>query len=133
MRDLVSRLAVALDSDDYVTALSTLADDVRYEVGGETLIGPQAVVDSYEAASIMAHKLFDEVGYDHEIVQSSPEGDFTINYVDILTIDDETLVHHARQKLTVDPNNGVTHIVNVELPGERDKVDAFLERHGKSR
>lgn len=133
MKNLVRRLAVALDSDDYETAFSTLAKDVQYELGAETLVGPQAVVDSYQAASVMAHDLFDQVGYDHEIVESSPDGEFTINYEDILTIGDETLVHHARQKLKVDPAIGVTHIFNIELPGERERVDEFLHRHGKSR
>lgn len=132
MREIVERLALALDNDDYDTAHSTLADDVQYDVKGMTLVGPEAVVDSYRAASLQAHELFDAVGYDHEI-SSEADGEFVIEYTDILTIGEETLVHHARQNLSVDPNLGVTRIVNVEIPGEADNVDRFLARHGKSR
>lgn len=132
MRDLIKTLAVALDNDDYATARTTLADDVKYEVKDEILEGPDAVLDSYEKSSIMAHNLFDGVEYDHEI-GAIEDNQVTVNYTDALTIGDETLVHHARQIYTVDADRGVTEIVNFELPGESAKVDEFLARHGKSR
>lgn len=132
MRDLIKTLALALDHDDYTTARTALSDDVRYEVKGEVLRGPDAVLQSYEQASIMAHELFDAVGYDHEIGEIESD-QITVDYTDALTIGDETLVHHARQIYTVDPDRGVIEIVNVELPGESAKVDEFLARHGKSR
>jgi hypothetical protein len=39
----------------------------------------------------------------------------------------------AEQHLTVAPGDGIVEIVNVDVPGEREEVDAFLERHGLSR
>ncbi len=132
MRDLVSTLARALDNDDYETARTALAPDVRYEVKGSVLEGPEAVLESYRGASEMAHRVFDAVGYDHEITSEDGKT-FVVNYTDALTIEDETLVHHARQIYTVEPGRGVTQIVNVELPGEADRVDQFLSRYGRSR
>lgn len=131
MKEIVESLAVALDADNYEAAHTTLAANVRYEVKGLTLIGPDAVVDSYRGASEQAHELFDGVGYDHEITQ---EGDntYVISYRDILTIAEETVIHHARQDVTV-VDGEVVQIVNVELDGQRELVDEFLARHGRSR
>lgn len=134
MRELIEKLASALDADDWDAVRATLADEVRYEVAGETLVGPDAVVASYSSASRSAHELFDLVAYDHGVVSEDGAGTFVIDYTDDLTIDGDTLVHNARQAVTVDVGTGlVTRIVNVELPGEREAVDEFLRRHGKSR
>ena len=132
MKHMVETLARALDEDDYDTARTVLAPGVTYEVKGQVLEGPDDVLDSYRDASSMAHRIFDGVGYDHVISQGSDSG-FVVDYRDVLTIGDETLVHHARQEYTVDPERGVVHIVNVELPGEAKRVDDFLARHGRSR
>ena len=131
--EYVETLAQALDSDDYATAESVMSADVEYVIGDKTLIGPQAIVASYKTASEMAHLIFDAVAYDHDIVSSDDPTFFSIDYSDILTIDDETLTHMAVQHVRAKPRRGVVHITNVDVPGERERVDAFLERHGRSR
>lgn len=131
--DYVESLAGALDADDYETAAGVMADRVVYAVGGQTLTGPEDIVASYREASEMAHRLFDEVGYDHEVIATDDPNVFRVSYSDILTVGGETLTHRAEQQVTVAPSEGVVEIVNVELPGEREKVDEFLARHGLSR
>lgn len=131
--DLVERLATALDGDDYPTAASVMARRVRYRIGDQDLTGPDAVVASYRAASEMAHRLFDLVEYGHRVIPSDDPYTFRVSYSDTLTVAGETLRHRAEQEVTVAPDEGVVRIVNVELPGETEKVDAFLERHGLAR
>lgn len=131
--DLVERLAAALDADDYPTAASVMAERVRYTIGDQDLTGPEAVVASYRAASEMAHRLFDQVEYGHRVIPSDDPHTFRVSYSDNLTVGAETLRHMAEQEVTVVPDQGVVRIVNVELPGETARVDAFLERHGLSR
>lgn len=131
-RDIVERLATALDSDDYRSAAGVLAQDMVYQLGTKILVGPEAAIESYRAASKQAHHLFDRVHYDHEIIESDGST-FRVKYLDILFIDDERLVHHAEQLVTVDPDLEVVRIINVDVPGEREKVDEFLARHGRSR
>lgn len=131
--DLVERLAVALDGDDYPTAASVMAERVRYTIGDQELTGPDAVVASYRTASEMAHRLFDQVEYGHSVIPTDDPHTFRVSYSDTLTVAGETLRHMAEQEVTVAPDAGVVRIVNVELPGEKEKVDAFLERHGLSR
>jgi hypothetical protein len=131
--DLVERLAAALDADDYPTAASVMAERVRYTIGEEDLTGPEAVVAGYRAASEMAHRLFDRVEYGHRVIPSDSPHAFRVRYSDTLTVAGETLRHMAERQVTVAPGEGVVRIVNVELPGETAKVDAFLERHGLTR
>ena len=130
--EVAERLANALDHDDYETAASVLADRVRYSIGDEALVGREAVVESYRTASEMAHRLFDRVEYGHSVFATDTPNTFRISYSDKLTLGDESLTHMAEQQVTV-ADEGVTRIINVELPGEREAVDAFLERHGLSR
>lgn len=131
--EVAERLATALDQDDYQTVASVLAEEVRYSIGEEVLVGREAVVESYRTASEMAHRLFDQVEYGHTVFTTDDPNTFRISYTDTLTIGEESLTHMAEQHLTVATEEGVTRIVNVDLPGEREAVDAFLERHGLSR
>ncbi len=131
--DYVEALAQALDSDDYATAAGVMAEEVVYTIGDRVLNGREEIVSSYREASEMARRLFDEVGYDHVIYPTEDPNTFRVSYSDILTVGEETLSHMAEQLVTVSPGAGVVKIVNVDLPGEQEKVDQFLARHGLSR
>jgi hypothetical protein len=131
--DIVERLADALDRDDYEAAMKVMADRVRYSIGEQVLEGPEAVVQSYRTASETAHRLFDRVEYGHDVVSTDDPHTFRVSYSDKLTVSGESLTHMAEQQVTVDPEQGVIGIVNVDVPGEREKVDAFLHRHDLSR
>ncbi|HEX6299239.1 MAG TPA: hypothetical protein VF148_02090 [Acidimicrobiia bacterium] len=131
--DVVERLADALDRDDYVTAASLMADRIEYIIGEQEKSGPEAVIASYRDASQMAHRLFDRVEYGHHVMPTHDPNTFQVSYSDTLTVAGETLKHMAEQHVTVAPAEGVVRIVNIEVPGEREKVDAFMERHGLAR
>ncbi len=131
--EYVEALAQALDADDYEAAAATMADDVVYTIGDRVLNGPEEIVASYREASAMARRLFDEVAYDHEVFPTDEPNTFRVSYSDILTVGGETLAHMAEQHVTVLPGAGVTNIVNVDVSGEREKIDEFLTRHGLSR
>ncbi len=131
--EYVETLARALDADDYEMAASVLSDQVEYSIGGDVFNGPVAVLASYREASEMAHRLFDNVSYGHEVNATDDPLSFRVSYSDELTVGEETLKHMAEQHVTVAAEEGVVKIVNVDLPGEREKVDAFMTRHGLSR
>lgn len=131
--DYVETLAEALDHDDFVTAASVMAGDVVYSIGGKQLTGRDAVVESYRAASAMARRVFEHVEYSHEVIRTDDSHFFRVSYSDLLTAGSEVLTHMAEQHVTVEPGVGVAHIENVDLPGEKEKVDKFLERHGVTR
>lgn len=128
--DLVERLAQALDDDDYATAASVMADRIEYSIGNQQLHGPEPVLASYRDSSEMAHRLFDRVEYGHHLMPTDDPNTFRVSYSDTLTVAGETLKHTAEQHVTAVPGDGVVRIVDVDLPGERDKVDGFMKRHG---
>jgi hypothetical protein len=130
--EYVETLAQALDADDFEEAAATMAEDVVYTIGDRVFHGPEEIVASYRDASAMARRLFDEVAYDHEVFPTDDPNTFRVSYSDILTVGGETLAHIAEQHVTVSPG-GVVKITNVDVPGEREKVDEFLNRHGLSR
>jgi hypothetical protein len=110
-----------------------MAEHVEYSIGDQLMYGPQAVVASYRASSEMARRLFDQVGFGHEVVPTDDPYSFRVTYSDVLTVGDETLTHTAEQQVTVAPDEGVVRIINLDLPGEREKVDRFMARHGLER
>lgn len=131
--EYVESLADALDADDFETAAARMTDDVVYTIGDRVYEGPDAIVASYRESSEMARRIFDEVGYDHVVHPTDDPNTFRVSYSDILTVGDDVLTHQAEQHLTVLPGSGVVRIVNVEVPGEREKLDEFLAAHGLTR
>ena len=131
--EYVETLARALDADDYEMAASVLSDQVEYSIGEDVIHGPAAILASYREASEMAHRLFDSVSYGHVVNATDDPLFFRVSYSDELTVAGETLKHMAEQHVTVAADEGVVEIVNVDLPGEREKVDEFMARHGLSR
>lgn len=131
--EYVETLARALDADNYEMAASVLSDQVEYSIGGDVMNGPAAVLASYRDASEMAHRLFDSVAYGHVVNATDDPLVFRVSYSDELTVGEETLKHMAEQHVTVAADEGVVKIVNVDLPGEREKVDEFMTRHRLSR
>ena len=132
-RDLVDSLAEGLDRDDYIAVSSLLASDVEYVIGDQRHLGVEAVISSYRAGSEMAHRLFDGVLYRHAVFPTEDPDTFRVEFTDELTVGGETLTHAVEQHMTVSPGEGVVRIVDVVIPGERERVDAFLKRHGLTR
>lgn len=131
--EYVETLARALDADNYEMAASVLSDQVEYSIGGHVINGPGPVLASYREASEMAHRLFDNVSYGHEVNATDDPLSFRVSYSDELTVSGETLKHMAEQHVIVAADEGVVKIVNVDLPGEREKLDEFMNRHRLAR
>ena len=129
----VKSLAQALDDDDYEAARGLLSPEVVYEIGDERLVGPDAVLASYRSASAMAHRLFPGVEYRHQVIGTVERTKYRVRYSDILTVGEDTHEHIAEQAVTVDPQLGVVRIVDTPVPGEREKLDEFMEEHNITR
>lgn len=130
VRDVVGRMARALDADDLQAAARLLSEDCVYEAGGETHRGPAAITASYAAASARARRLFDDVRY--ESVVDAVEGDTaTVTFIDyLLKAGGLSHRHRCRQAFTVSAEGRVTRIVHHDLPGEREALAAFLRACG---
>lgn len=128
--DTVARWAAALDADDFDAARRLLAPDAAYVVRGETLRGPDAILGSYRDAARSAHAAFDEVRYRSEVVRASGRA-ATIRFHDELRAGDRWLHHACEQDVELDGDGRVARIVHRDLPGERERLIAFLDETGR--
>lgn len=123
--------ARALDADDLAAARPYLDSDCHYQLRDETLRGPDAILESYRRASRMAQELFDDVAYASRVL--AVKGDTAVvHYEDILTLDGETHVHNVRQRLAFGGDGLIAYIEHEDLPGERERLERFLARFGKT-
>ncbi len=128
---IAMRFASALDRCDFDVAASYLAPGCRYEINGRELVGPDAIIASYRENAGWARRALEHVFYESEVKQ---EGDsFTVLYIDRLIHHGETHEHRSYQRLWLNDAGQVVRILHEDLPGEREKLDAFLARHGVKR
>ena len=128
---IARRFASALDRCDFAEAAGCLSADCRYQTGRATLTGPVAIIASYrESAEWGSHNL-DRVIYESEVSQ---DGDgFRVLYIDRITHRGRTHEYRCCQRLTFNKAGRITRIVHEELPGEREKLDAFFAESGVQR
>lgn len=121
--DIARAFAAALDRDDFAAAQRFLAPGCRYELRGEVLVGPEAIVASYADASRRAHAAFDEVRWESEVVATASGA--RVRYTDVLRLRGREHRHRCAQELSVDAGL-VARIVHVDLPGEKEALAAFI-------
>ena len=131
--DIAAAFATALDSDDFDALLPMLDDDVVYRIGTEDHHGPRAVVASYRSGSQLARSLFDRVEFSHRIVGTVAERTVRIDFSDVLHVSDDRLEHHSIQDVVIGGDGRITSIADRPVPGERERVDAFMARHSLTR
>jgi hypothetical protein len=123
--EVAARFAAALDADDFAAARPLLAEGCRYEVRGEVLVGPDAILDSYRAASDGARREFSAVAYTSRV--SRAEGNSaTIEFADRIERAGRSHTFRSLQHLTV-TDGLITAIRHEDLAGERERLAAFRE------
>lgn len=130
---VVTRLAHALDADDFTAARACLDDDCVYVGLDETWAGSEAIIGSYADASAWAHRTFDEVRYASEI--GEPTGTTVpVTFTDyLLKAGGRWHRYRCRQEFTVGAGGRIARITHHELPGERDGLDAYFRECGIER
>jgi hypothetical protein len=128
VRTVVAELADALDADDFDGVQRRLANDCVYRIGGQRHVGPEAVVASYRDGSQLARRLFDKVIFTHEIVSEPSADSVLVDYRDELIAGGEWFSHRSRQRITVE-GGLVSRITDIPIPGEKEALAAFMQRH----
>lgn len=130
--DTARRFAEALDREDYELASTLLAPDARYRIGGETLIGPEAITASYRGNGDWALATLDGVSYESRVEPAGP-GRAAITFVDHLEHAMRRHTHTCRQVVAVNAEGRIAEIEHQDLPGERERLDAFFRETGVRR
>jgi ketosteroid isomerase-like protein len=125
------RFATALDNEDYRAVSSLIEDDCEYVTPKGELVGPDAIVASYQEAAAWAKAHIDAVRYTSAV--RSDGDDAVIKFSDHLEHHGARHTYTCEQVLRVNHNGRVTRIVHQELPGERESLNSFLRGIGISR
>lgn len=136
---LVYRVAAALDRDDFVMASGFVHPECVYESPGGRMVGRDAIIDSYRKNAEWARAAFDRIEYESS-VEPMADGRFRVTYTDRTwhtprTTAPEPLAHvyQCQQILTVNEDGLITHIEHVEIPGQRQALEAYLTKCGVKR
>lgn len=130
---VVGAFAAALDADDFESVTEMVDEEVVYRIGDVVHRGPAAVVASYRDGSALARRIFERVEYSHEVVGVVGVGTVRVDFADTLHAGGETLDHHSIQDVEVGRDGRIVSITDLPVERERDRVDAFMARHGLSR
>lgn len=132
-RDVVARLARALDADDYTGARACLAEDCVYVGRDETWNGSEAIIGSYADASAWAHRTFDEVRYASEVGEAAG-ATVPVMFTDyLLKAGGRWHRYRCRQEFTVGAGGRIVRITHHDLPGEREALDTYFRDCGIER
>jgi len=102
--EAAKRFATALDDEDYAALEMLLADECRYDSPRGMLLGADVVIDT---AVVTFLDKFEHAGNRH--------------------------TYSCEQLLHIDTSGRICRIVHIEIPGEREAVDAFLDSIGVRR
>ena len=126
------RFAATLDDEDWAGARSLLARDCEYAFRGGTLHGPEAIIGCYRDIGQWVHESFDSVRYESR-VEAMPDGRVRIHFRDRIDHGEHHLDFRCQQVLSVDERGLIDRIEHVDLPGERERADAFNRACGVER
>jgi SnoaL-like domain len=126
--EVAGRFAAALDADDFFAARLILAENCRYDVRGETFVGPASILDSYRLASDAAHREFGWLTYSHRVVRADATG-ATVEFTDRIERAGAEHTFRSLQHLTI-ADGLIIAIQHEDLPGEREKLEQFRKGLG---
>jgi hypothetical protein len=123
--DLARQFAAALDKCDYPTAAAFLAKNCQYErPGQETLIGPEAICQSYDESDVNARSKFDSVIYHSQAEAAGPDG-VRLTFFDELRVDDASYTFRCGQIVYFGEDQKINRIELAEIPSERERLNDF--------
>ncbi len=130
--DIARAFVHALDHEDFAAAEPLLAPDCVYTIRSETIQSATEIIASYRAAAEWARTSFDRIRYESQLTQESPSR-FRVRYIDLTDHRGLTHRHECEQVFTFNNANQIDTIEHIDLPGERERLDTFLDRVGVTR
>jgi hypothetical protein len=95
----------------------------------DTLVGPDAIVQSYHQHDTRARHLFDSVDYSSG-VETIDGMTAVIRFTDVLMKAGQQHIYSCRQRISVNKSELIESIVQEDIPEETAAARAFMERVG---
>lgn len=128
--EVVTQFSDALDRDDFETALKLMSRNCTFVSTRDTVSGGVAVCEMYERNSRRARSLFRDVRYHSMLDQRLADGGYRVQVVDQLYSDDDLCEYRSMQVIYLSPERLVSRIVWEQIPGQRESLEGFCEKHG---
>lgn len=135
VRAVAQAFADALDRNDFDRGATMLAPWCQYDrttasfTSEGTLVGPNAILESYRRHDARARRLFDRVDYS-SVVETVDGMTAVIQFTDVLEKVGTRHTYSCRQRITVNESAVIESIIQEDIPAETVAVRAFMERVG---
>ena len=124
---IAARFAAALDAEDYSAARRLLANTCVYRINNATIVGPDAIIDSYQTNGTSAKQRFESVEYFSDVESIGPSM-AAIAFTDRLRVGRESHEFRCRQCVHIGWDGLIEEITHQELPHERQRLTDFEAR-----
>ncbi len=122
------QFANALDENDFDAAVKLLHNQCTYSIHDTEMVGADDIIDSYRKADAWCKETLDAYEY-----ESSVDEEGVITFYDHITHGGLKHTHCCQQKITLDGDGLIAHIEHIELPNERESINAFFKQVGVQR
>lgn len=129
--DIATRFAHSLDNEDYEAAKAQINEQCEYTCRDRVYRGPTEIIESYRFAGDSARHDFDSIEYDSEVF-GLEDGKALINFIDHFTYKKQKCTYKCQQVIEVDNEGLILRIELIELPGQMQNLQAFMQRMGIS-
>lgn len=130
--NIARRWADALDRDDFEALPAFLSPECRYHSPGGEIVGPEAIIASYESSSVWAHATFDRITWASEC-EGQGDDRVLITFIDIADHRGEHHVYRCQQLIHVDDAGLIDDIIHISIEGEETALADFFARIGVTR
>ncbi len=99
MKNIAILFGSSLDHDDFEKVKDLLAENCVYQIGSETLIGPEAILASYEQNMLAGRKKMDKLEWGTSRIETISDCEYLVHFTDYLYHRGEQYTHRCQQKL----------------------------------
>lgn len=128
--EIATEFGRSLDMDEFEQTKELLSTDCCYDIGDETLIGPERICGSYEQNMIDGRKKLDELEWGKSHIEELGDSSFYVHFTDYLTHKGQKHTHRCKQLLKVNESYKIYSIKHIHNQEEQNKLDNYYRSVG---
>jgi len=124
------KFGTTLDADNFTSFKNIIAPECNYHIGDELYVGPDEIAGLYEKNLIEGKAKFDKLVWGKCRIEKVEPDIFEVYFSDFLTHQGITHNYQCKQRITINDSLLVIKIQHIELPNQREALNAFYEKVG---
>lgn len=130
MRAIAEQFGHALDNDAYEKTRALLSADCIYAIGEETIVGAQAIVDSYEQNMLAGRKKMDKLEWGESTIDQLSPQEFIVNFTDKLFHKGEHYIFQCQQRLFISEDGKINKIEHIHDEAAWQELQSWYKSVG---